>query len=194
MRTPITKAEFISELLKDDLDSGKKSHLIPHRAIVNNPNLLFEEENNIRLSLVKDNGAFGMFFEYYPDMSFYKENINQDDFLKLLWCPKGSPEEDGIDIMTGETRFFKDILEYLKSNSLNHKPKVTETLKDYFSGILPSEDKKKLFLEESGKNRFTRDGNHRAGAILKTLSNDINHPIFPVTIYVASLNETNNFS
>lgn len=119
MRREITKSEFVSNLLKDDLDSRKKPELEKHRKMIENPNLLSEEENKLRLGLVKHNGAFGMLFEYYPNMSFYAEEINRDEFLELQWCPNGSPKEDGIDIVTSKTRYLRDILKYLKAKYSN---------------------------------------------------------------------------
>ena len=83
MRRITTRAEFISKLLKDDLDSGKKPELEKHRAIIENPNLSSEEENQIRFSLVQHNGAFGKLFELFPNMSFYMEEATT---MLVLQC------------------------------------------------------------------------------------------------------------
>lgn len=186
----ISKWEFISETLKDDLNSGSKDYLNKHKEIIENPDLFSVRENYIRSQLVSMNGAFGNLLNQNNNLVFIKKNINEEEFLKLNWCPKGNNTQDAIDLMSDNKRILNLLLNYLKNRPEEEKQIVKDEIQKYFNGNTPTGNKKKLFLLEKCHEIFIMDGNHRTGAILKYLSEDKDkNLIFPLEVYIVKVED-----
>ncbi len=180
----ISKEEFISEVLKDDMESNKKDTLLEYKSLIENPDFSNKHENKIRFKLFNENGAFKGLLNFADEVKCFRKDIDQLEFFNLRWCPNGNKTRiDGIDIMTNKSRLFKDILKYLKNNNKPDKI-VLKTLEDYFYGKIPEESKKRLFAYKSNPNLYVLDGNHRSGAIILAVSKNNLRDLFPIKLYV----------
>jgi len=166
----ISKEQYICEVLKDDLSSDKILELEKHRELIENPNFESQEQNKIRLALIRSNGAFGNIFEKGDFDSIFLAEINEVEFLNLYWCPKGTELEDEIDIISEGDRKLTSILSNLGNPRLTEIQKVKDYLDNFFvdRGEIKPENNR-LFLFEHQNKLCIQDGNHRAGGIIKRL-------------------------
>ncbi|MBW2972863.1 hypothetical protein KY346_00545 [Candidatus Woesearchaeota archaeon] len=184
----ITQEEYILEVLKDDLNTGRYPILQKSPSLITNANLLSEDENQKRLKLIQNNGAFGRIFEIRNFVAFYKSQIKQEEFLELFWCPKGNEtDQDGIDLMSDNTRNIAKLIAFLKKEYLGTDPKIIQQIKSFFNEEIRKDKEIRLFLFETSRSKLIIDGNHRAGAIVKSISQENIENVFPITVYVAKI-------
>lgn len=190
-RKEISRDEYVLAVLQDDLKNRHRDILKAEERLILKPNLQSQEENEKRLELLgKVNGAFatnGNILKCFK--KFYRIIITKDEFLKLRWCPKGSNKiNDTIDNITGGSRRFLDIYEFLRSTKKSEDidKKIKEKIKEMskYGELLNKESDiiKRVYAIKFTSECDVLDGNHRSGGMLYNMSKEEDYVPFELFI------------